>query len=1484
MQKNKCSLFALSVVLLLLVTLPTVSADEQNNITYITADADHLAGLDEVISQGNLNLNIEALNATVANSTDLGDREVVFLASLDNATLDNINSTLNQSAYIFSYDLDPSHDPENVFDSNTTLLWEAGDYHNLKTLSLYLNDTCYNGGPLVQGKLEVAFIFSRESAVLTMEKVAADPEISAKMNITTYFGRSDENLDFNLSGKDLIVMRDLAAPVIDAIKPDVIAARNNGADIISVGGLIQSYELHTVNLSEVDYADVTEYFQYDSTLNFKRLATFLNVKFADSYDIIEGAETRPIYGIYHPDAPIIYTNSSEFMEWYSLNGYDPQKPTVGIILSYLKYIEDRDAPLVQSLTDSFEEKGCNVIVASYSYKDPQSVNYLMVDGKPIIDSVVIISRGSRFNYADSEQGIEDLKTWNVTPLNGIRLFYSTSAQEWEDSPHGVDPIQTYQLSAAEMDGIIEPIVIGCKDPELNDGAYYPIDYQVEWLTQRSLSWMNLHRTNNSDKKIVIPYYAAEAGKAAVGADIDYYLDAQASLVNLLKGMEERGYDLGNKTLPDRDGLAEIMMDRGHNIGTWAPGALEEMVNKGEVILIPESDYMQYFSALSEEKQQEMEDIWGPAPGEIMVYENSSGKYLVIPKIEYGNVMLCPDPMWGWDQNETVTYHDGSIPPTHQCLAFYKYMGEEYQADAIFSIFTSIEMMPGKESGLSAKDWGALLLQDMPMIHVLPMDAEGIFDRRRANMLIIDFLTPTIVPSGLYGNYSLLDQDISLFSQAVDPAVLAQYRKDILNTSVELGLDHDLEVNVDDIRGNATLEDAFIGELDDYLEELKTTYMPYGSHVLGEPPEGESLVAMVEAMLGSGFKVNVSAVDPAEGLTTALLNETLLNGSSVQDAQLLVLGNISTDVSADLNLSLKYLDDINACTVEIPRILDALEGKYIPPGPAGDPVRNPDALPTGRNLCVFDDRLIPTTAAWTVGCQLGDELLSLHLAENGSYPRKVAFLLWSIETTRHQGTMESEIFYMLGVEPDRDSRGRVQDVKLIDSDVLGRPRIDVVVTTSGSYRDMYASRLQLIDKAVKLAASAEDNETYPNYVKENSEAMKADLIEQGYDEETAEKLSLARIFCPPPGSYTPGIEHAISGGDWESKEDIADLYMQRMGYIYGEDIWGEQYVDVFRKNLAGVEVGVFSRSSNVYGALEHPMVAAYFGGLSMALEQINGKPPKMYINNQREPGSEGVETLQQFISRDLRSRYLNPSWIEGMMNNGYDGTRYMNAFIENMRIWDTVSEDLITSQMWGEVYSTYFTDKTNTDVQEFLKTTNPYAYQSMALNLLESARRGDWDPSAEVLKALAKEYQQSVVDNGPTCCHHTCGNPFLDKYVSGLASVPGYSEAMAKVTQSSASLSPASSGGTSGSAQVVSSTQTSNQSVVQSGYGETVEVPEVKSTPETPAEYVEGYEMTSEDTRHEDTGGSSFSGADIIGTLLIFAAVGAMYIGFRRRGI
>ena len=1222
---------------------------------------------------------------------------------------------------------------------------------------------------------KVAIISSYPNNVATINNVSQNSNVSSKLNVTAYSGRTVDNLttkSYNLSKCKVIVLENLIASVMDAVTPTVLEAKKNGAYIIAIGDSTAAYNLQNVNIQDPKYSDIAKYFQYPSNSNLEQMILFLGVKFCNVTATVNPPEAGILEGIYHPDAPTIYSNLSDYLAWYSSYStsryvYNSSNPTVGIITS--KYSDmARDCPLLDALVRSFESNNVNVIVGTYVSANRNSINYFIKDGVSFVDAMIVVSMGANLNSQNQTLGMEDLKKLNVTVIDGVRLFNS-NVSAWEQSSMGVPTSELYQIAYAEQDGIIEPIVISAKETNPSTGKQYnqPIDYQIDWLTQRTISWMQLKRKDNWQKKIVITYYSEGGGKANVGADIDYYLDTPASLAKLLAALKERGYNVGNGPLPTDTELANLMTQVGSNVGTWAPGELAKRVQSGNVILIPENLYLQWFNELPADKQAEMIEAWGLAPGKLMVYGNATGKYIVIPKIQYGNILLVPEPVWGWLQDNSTLYNTGTLPPTHDCLAFYLWINKVYNADAIFSIFSIVELMPGKQVGLSAHDWGAILLQDMPIIHVLPMDAEGIFDRRRANMLVVDFMTPILIPSGLYGDLANLDQDINLYNSAVIDALKNGYKEDIINKTKSLGIDQALGANLNNISSNTSLFEEFLGLLKTYLQDLKTTYMPYGSHILGETPnatdpsDGTALVAMVEAMLGDEFKDEVAAVNQSEGLTTALLNEVLINNLTPEAAQKKVLGTVSTDVTKYLNLALNYASRISNCSCEITRILDALEGKYILPGQNGDPVRNPDALPTGRNIYTFDSRIVPTSQAWTAGQNLAKQLINEQLQKTGSYPQKVAFVLWSVETSRHQGIMEAEIFYLLGVKPVWDSKGRVKDVELISSAELGRPRIDVVITVSGMYRDMYSDLVKLLDKAVRLAAQANDT-AYPNYVKAHSEAIYKSLLNEGYSETDARSLSMSRVFSEPPGAYTPGIQEIIPASDtWNSTDEVADLYLERMSYVYGNDGWGQQSTSLFEKVLNGVEICEFSRSSNVYGVLDHPMVAAYLGGLGMAIERVSGKYPEIYINNLRDSGDYKIETLTQFFNRDLLTRYLNPTWISGMMGHGQDGTRYMDTFIEDLWMWQVTTPGLVTEDTWNKVYETYVQDKNNLGLEEFFDTSNPYAKQSILARMVETIRKGYWNPSASVKTAIANEFINSVVKYGVTCCHHTCANVELN---------------------------------------------------------------------------------------------------------------------------
>jgi cobaltochelatase CobN len=756
-------------------------------------------------------------------------------------------------------------------------------------------------------------------------------------------------------------------------------------------------------------------------------------------------------------------------------------------------------------------------------------------------------------------------------------------------------------------------------------------------------------------------------------------------------------------------------------------------------------------------------------------------------------------------------------------------------------------------------------------------------------------------------------------------MMALYRNSTIELYTNLYLENDLVVTPDELRSMS--EDEFGGFISntvhDYLDTLQSTLMPYGVHTFGVAPEDEKLVCMVKSMLRSSFVDDIYNIipkdsgteedwnDTADAYAMDLLNATLLNGTNVSAAQLEVLGLINDTITEDLNLGFEYADNLSQATREINQTLRALDSEYIEPGPGNDPIRNPEALPTGRNFYSFDQRKFPDEETTAMGAVLADQLVEdYYNSHNGTYPEKVSYTLWAMETMRHNGLMEAQIYSLLGVRPVRNN-GVLTGFTVIPLEEMNHPRIDVLIQSSGMYRDTFPYQLALIDTAIRTVAELnETNET--NYVRWNSLKMKDELLASGYNESTADYLSKCRIFSEAVGDYGNGMPDAIAASDsWDNETKLADLFISKTSYVYGQDlsgngIWGDNYEDLLTMNLLDIDAAVHSDSTNLFGIIDGDDYYGYLGGIGLTVRALTGETPEMYIASLENVDSLQIISLKEALRTELRARYYNPKWITGMMESDYAGARQMMKFTEYIWGWDVTNPNLITDSDWDEIYDIYVNDKYDLGVDEFLKTDNPYQYQSMTARMLETARKGYWDASDEVIQSLVKEYAESVVKDGVTCCHHTCGNALLDEYIQGVISVPGivdeetaekYKELMQEAMESSQQQSSESSSHSSNGHQTsvaeklnqTTSTSTeesvSNQTVQNSDAGYGVDSPEPAPEVRQSADsnYVEGYEMQKESPSEEsESGGMSFSGADILGTLFVIVAAGGIYMGFRKK--
>ncbi len=450
--------------------------------------------------------------------------------------------------------------------------------------------------------------------------------------------------------------------------------------------------------------------------------------------------------------------------------------------------------------------------------------------------------------------------------------------------------------------------------------------------------------------------------------------------------------------------------------------------------------------------------------------------------------------------------------------------------------------------------------------------------------------------------------------------------------------------------------------------------------------------------------------------------------------------------------------------EMKAVLNALNGGYIAPTSGGDPITNPTTVPTGRNLYAVNAEATPTAESWKVAKKLGDDLIENYKKKHGKYPKKISFTLWSSSFIQSEGTTVGQILYLLGTEPVWDPFGRVQDVRLIPTAELGRPRIDVVVQTSGQLRDIAASRLFLIDKALKLAATTEEED---NFVAKGALDAEKLLIEKGFSPKEARELSTKRVFGGVNGSYGANIMGMVESSDrWEDKSVVAKQYIQNMGAVYGgSDDWGEYNEGIFEAALLNTEAVVQPRQSNTWGALSLDHVYEFMGGINLAITEVTGKEPEGYFNDFRNTNNPRVQGLKEAIWVESRTTLLNPRYIKEFAKGGASSAENFAETFRNTFGWNVMKPEIIEDRLWDEYYDVYVEDKLNLNLHEFFEDKNPYALQEMTAVMMESVRKGYWEATPEQLEKMANLHAELVKNHEAGCSGFVCDNKKLKDFIA-----------------------------------------------------------------------------------------------------------------------
>ena len=810
----------------------------------------------------------------------------------------------------------------------------------------------------------------------------------------------------------------------------------------------------------------------------------------------------------------------------------------------------------------------------------------------------------------------------------------------------------------------------------------PMPDNIDFLIRRIKAWHKLQVKPNVEKKIAILYWNHPPGKQNIGAS---YLNLFRSISKILPAMKKDGYKMEGR-LPTEEEIKEHILLSGRNVGSWAPGELEKLMSAGGLIRVSISTYNKWFAKLDPDFKEAVICQWGrPEDSHVMIKNGE----IIIPWVDLGNIIILPQPARGFGEDPETLYHDPKVYPHHQYIAFYFWLKKEFKADAIISLgkHGTHEWLPGKQIGLSLSCPPEILIDDIPNIYPYIVDnvGEGIQAKRRGRGVIIDHLIPPLKKGGSYMEYRGLTGLIDAYhnAQAMDAALAGEKLISVRKLIRKLGLDKDL--------GLKELNDNAIEEIEHYILELQEKLIPYGLHTFGISPEGYALNDLTEAICFASPEIK----------------------------------------KEDMKAGLK------ACgKAEMASLLRALDGEYISPGEGNDPIRNPEAIPTGRNFYGFNVDKVPSKEAFVLGKKLVDTMINEYREKNGSYPDKLGIILWSTETQRNEGVNESAALYLLGITPVWDRKDKVVGIKPIPGAILNRPRIDVLLQTSGLYRDAFPGVIKLLDRAVRMAGSLKDVE---NFVAIHNEKIKKALLKKGYNSDDAAELSQARVFGPMPGAYVHALQELIpSSGTWETDEEIADVWIHHYSYVYGDKLWGKSLKSAYKNNLKDVKITMHSRSSNVYYMLDNDDMFAFLGGLSLAVKNQTGEYPDVMVANLQDGKDVKLEDLAKSIGKALRTRYLNPRWIEGMKKEGYAGAREMDKFVEHLWGFQVTTPFAVDKTQWEQIYEVYIEDKYGLDLKEFFDKHNPWAQQSIAARMLEADRKKYWKTPEE--------------KTGPNLCH------------------------------------------------------------------------------------------------------------------------------------
>jgi cobaltochelatase CobN len=1040
------------------------------------------------------------------------------------------------------------------------------------------------------------------------------------------------------------------------------------------------------------------------------------------------------------------------------------RPTDGPTIAVLYYRAQHlagNTSYIESLCTAIEDAGGRalpVYCASLRTAEPELLQRL---GDADAMVVTVLAAGG-LKPANASAGGDD-DSWNVEHLAALDvpilqgLCLTSSRDQWSENDDGLSPLDVAsQVAVPEFDGRIITVPFSFKEID-DDGliSYVADPERCARVAGLALRHAQLRYVAPADKRVALVFSAYPTKHARIGNAVG--LDTPASAVALVRAMRDAGYRVGD--LPgidanDGDALIHALIERGGQDPDW----LTQEQLAGNPIRVSAADYRGWFATLPAEFREAVETHWGPAPGELFVDRtNDPDGEIVIAAMQSENVVLLVQPPRGFGENPVAIYHDPDLPPSHHYLAAYHWLDTGFGSHAVVHLgkHGNLEWLPGKTLGMSAACGSDAALGNLPLIYPFLVNdpGEGTQAKRRAHAVLVDHLIPPMARAESYGDIARLEQLLDEHANvaALDPGKLPAIRQQIWTLIRAAKMDHDLGLT--EQPEEDTFDDMIL-HVDGWLCEIKDVQIRDGLHILGQKPTGEPELDLVLAILRArqlfagehalpGLRQALGlAEDGTDERTTVDQTEAVARGlvASLQAAgwDPAAVDGITdnAEVAAVLRFAAtEVVPRLAGTAAEIDQVLRALDGRFIPAGPSGSPLRGlVNVLPTGRNFYSVDPKAIPSRLAWEAGVSLADSLLTRYRNDHGEWPQSVGLSVWGTSAMRTAGDDIAEVLALLGVRPVWDDASRrVVGLTPISTAELGRPRIDVTVRISGFFRDAFPHVVTMLDDAVRLVAAL-DEPADDNYVRAHAQA---DLAQHG-----DERRSTTRIFGSKPGTYGAGLLQLIDSRNWRDDADLAQVYTAWGGFAYGRDLDGREAVEDMNRQYRRIAVAAKNTDTREHDIADSDDYFQYHGGMVATVRALTGKAPAAYIGDNTRPDAIRTRTLSEETARVFRARVVNPRWMAAMRRHGYKGAFEMAATVDYLFGYDATA-GVMADWMYEQLTERYVLDPEN---RKFMTESNPWALHGMAERLLEAAGRGMWaEPTQETLDGLRQALLETEGD-------------------------------------------------------------------------------------------------------------------------------------------